>query len=174
MRNGAPNGYFAEGLLVFGSLEKGGVASKGYVLQPPDLRGGSITQLNAYQDKIRALLANLGEGMRAQFQWTCNCDYRQELTRYFRETEKVTHPHLKRVRTERFQRYWDRMHRRDLRREQLVLFVSTQMAALPGKALTRVGLDAYYQKVLAQLRGQFEELTDTLRTVFGSDTTVGL
>ena len=172
MRNGAPNGFFAGGLMIFGSLEKGGVASKGYVLQPPDLRGGSIAQLNAYQDKIRSLLANLGEGMRAQFQWTCNCDYRQELTRYFRETEKVTHPHLKRVRTERFQRYWDRMHRRDLRREQLVLFVSTQITALSGKALTLAGLEAYYEKVLGQLRGQFEELTGTLRTVFGSDTTV--
>ena len=172
MRNGAPNGFFAGGLMIFGSLEKGGVASKGYVLQPPDLRGGSIAQLNAYQDKIRSLLANLGEGMRAQFQWTCNCDYRQELTRYFRETEKVRHPHLKRVRTERFQRYWDRMHRRDLRREQLVLFVSTQITALSGKALTRVGLAVYYEKVLAQLQGQFVELTGTLRTVFGSDTTV--
>ena len=142
MRDGAPNGFFAEGLMVFGPLEKGGLASKGYLLQPPDLRGGSIAHLNAYQDKIRSLLANLGEGMRAQFQWTCNCDYRQELTRYFRETEKVTHPHLKRVRQERFQRYWDRMHRRDLRREQLVLFISAEIAAHSGRALTRDGLSA--------------------------------
>ncbi len=172
MRDGAPNGFFAEGLMVFGPLEKGGMASKGYVLQPPDLRGGSIAHLNAYQDKIRSLLANLGEGMRAQFQWTCNCDYRQELTRYYRETEKVTHPHLKRVRQERFQRYWDRMHRRDLRREQLVLFISAEIAAQSGRALTTDGLSAYYDKVLAQLRGQFDELTGTLRTIFGSDTTV--
>ena len=172
MRNAAPNGFFAEGLMIFGSLEKGGLASKGYELQPPDLRGGSITQLNAYQDKIRSLLANLGEGLRAQFQWTCNCDYRQELTRYFRETEKVTHPHLKQVRTERFQRYWARMHRRELRREQLVLFVSVPITALPGKAQSLLSLEAYYGKVLGQLRGQFEELTNTLRTIFGSDTTV--
>lgn len=172
MRSGAPNGFFAEGLMVFGPLEKGGMASKGYMLQPPDLRGGSIAHLNAYQDKIRSLLANLGEGMRAQFQWTCNCDYRQELTRYFRETEKVTHPHLTRVRRERFQRYWDRMHRRDLRREQLVMFISVEITAQSGKILTRAGLSAYYDKVLAQLRGQFDELTGTLRTIFGSDTTV--
>ena len=173
MRSAAPNGFFAEGLMIFGPPGKGGVASKGYVLQPPDLRGGSIAYLNAYQEKIRGLLANLGDGMRAQFQWTCNCDYRQELTRYFRETEKVTHPHLRRVRTERFQRYWDRMHRRDLRREQLVMFISTEIAALhSGKALTREALHTYYEKLLAQLRGQFDELTGTLRTIFGSDTTV--
>lgn len=68
------NGYFAGGLLLFGSLEKGGVASKGYVLQPPDLRGASIANLNAYQDKIRSFLALLGEGMRAQLQWTVDSD----------------------------------------------------------------------------------------------------
>ena len=97
MNSRAPNAYFAEGLLIFGALEKGGVAAKGFFLQPPDLRGASVTALNGYQDKVRALLANLGEGMRAQFQWTCDSDYRQELTRYFRETEKVVHPHLKAV-----------------------------------------------------------------------------
>ena len=166
------NGFFAEvdDLRLVG--EKRGLASKGYELQPPDMRGGSISQLNAYQDKVRSLLANLGEGMRAQFQWTCNSDYRQELTHYFRETEKVTHPHLRQVRTERFQRYWDRMHRRDLRREQLVLFVSTRITVLTGKALTLSGLETYYAKVLGQLSGQFDELTGTLRTILGSDTTV--
>ena len=123
----APNGHFAEGLILFGSLEKGGTAAKGYVLQPPDLRGGSVAHLNGYQDKIRSLLATVAGGMKAQLQWTCNCDYKKELTRYFRETERMTHPHLKRVRGERFQRYWDKMHRRELRREHLVLFVTTKI-----------------------------------------------
>ncbi|MDF9828517.1 hypothetical protein M2447_002640, partial [Ereboglobus sp. PH5-10] len=59
MKTAAPNGYFAEGLLIYGTLEKGGIASKGFLLQPPDLRGGSVAQLNAYQDKIRSLLAAL-------------------------------------------------------------------------------------------------------------------
>ena len=172
MRSNAPNGYFAEGLILFGALQKGGVAAKGYVLQPPDLRGGSTAHLNAYQDKIRSLLANLGEGMRAQFQWTCNCDYRTELTRYFRETEKVKHPHIRQMRTERFQRYWDRMHRRELRREQLVLFVSTDITQSGGGLKTRGGHEALYEKLLAQLRGRFDELTATLRTLFGNDTTV--
>jgi len=169
---GAPNGYFAEGLILFGSPEKGGLAAKGFVLQPPDLRGGSIAHLNGYQDKIRTLLANLGEGMRAQFQWTCDCDYRTELTRYFRETEKVTHPHLKQVRMERFQRYWDRMHRRELRRERLVMFVSTAITGYSGVLKSPGGLRAYYEKLLAQLRGQFDELTGTLHSIFGADTAV--
>jgi hypothetical protein len=169
---GAPNGYFAEGLIVFGSPGKGGLAAKGFVLQPPDLRGGSVAYVNGYQDKIRSFLAALGPGMRAQLQWTCNSDYKQELTRYFRETERAAHPHLKRVRTERFNRYWEKMHRRELRREHLVLFVTTEMAAYGGDAKARDGLDRYYESMLGQLRGQFDELTGTLRTIFGSDTTV--
>ena len=58
----APNAYFAEGMIVFGSPGKGGIAAKGFVLQPPDLRGGSVAYVNAYQDKIRNFLGNLGPG----------------------------------------------------------------------------------------------------------------
>ena len=172
MQSGAPNGYFANGLLLFGSLEKGGVASKGYVLQPPDLRGTSVANQNAYQDKIRSLLANLGEGMRAQLQWTVDSDYLTELTRYYRETEAVTHPHVRRVRQERFDRYWRKMQRRELRREKLVLFLSTDITGYSGNLKTKTGLSAYYDKILAELRTRFEEITGTLKTLFGTDTTV--
>jgi len=172
MRSSAPNGFFAEGMMIFGALEKGGYASKGFVLQPPDLRGASVAQLNAYQDKIRTLLASFGETMTAQFQWTCNCDYRTELTWYYRETEKVVHPHLRRKRMSHWKRHWRRMNRRELRREQLVMFLSLKIATGSAKSVTREGLRTYYDSLLAQLRGQFEELTDTLRTIFGTDTTV--
>jgi hypothetical protein len=172
LNSSAPNGYFAGDLILYGSLEKG-VASKGYVLQPPDLRGGTTAQLNAYQDKIRSLLSLLGDGLRAQFQWTCNCDYRQELTQYHRATEALAmHPHIRRVRAERFGRYWEKMHRRELRREQLVMFISTPLAGYAPLAATRNNLNDAYAKLLAQLRARFGELTATLRTLFGGDTTV--
>ncbi|MFA6960625.1 MAG: hypothetical protein WC205_07750 [Opitutaceae bacterium] len=172
MKSGAPNGYFAGGLLLFGSLEKGGVASKGYVLQPPDLRGASVANLNAYQDKIRSFLALLGEGMRAQLQWTVDPDYLTELTRYYRETQAATHPHIRRVRDERFNRYWRKMQRRELRREKLVVFISTDITGYSGNLKTKAGLQAFYDKALAELRSRFEEITGTLRTLFGTDTTV--
>jgi type IV secretion system protein TrbE len=31
--------------------------------------------------------------MKAQLQWTVDSDYLPELTRYYRENQKVTHPH---------------------------------------------------------------------------------
>ena len=172
MSNRPPNGFFAEGMILFGSLHKGGTAAKGFVLQPPDLRGASVATLNGYQDKIRSLLANLGERTRAQFQWTCSSDYRQELTRYFRETEKVVHPHIKRARQERFERYWAMMHRRELRREQLVVFLATEVTSHGVPVGSTAAIEAFYEKVIGQLKTQFDELSATLRTIFGHDTTI--
>ncbi|MEO8849421.1 MAG: hypothetical protein ABI440_12440, partial [Casimicrobiaceae bacterium] len=172
MRSVPPNAYFAGDLLVFGSLEKGGSASKGFVLQPPDLRGGSIEHLNACQDKIRNLLALIGPGMRAQFQFGADGDYRPELTEYYRETEPITHPKIRRARMQTFQRLWDKMLNRKLRRERCVLFLSTEIAAQPRPLLSREALANHYDKMLAQLRTQFDEVGDSLRTVFGADTAV--
>jgi hypothetical protein len=172
MNSTPPNGFFADGLMIFGPLEKAGTASKGFVLQPPDLRGASIAHLNANQDKVRALLAQLNEGMRAQFQWLGNSDYLADLTAFGRAAEKVAHPRIKQSLLRRWEFLWKKMHARELRREHLVLFLSVPIAALPGRALTRDGLRIYYEKILAQLRAQFEEITGTLRTIFGADTTV--
>lgn len=172
MKSQAPNGFFAGGLILFGSLEKGGLVSKGYILQPPDLRGAHVTQLNTYQDKIRSFLASLSEGQSAQIQWTCNSDYRQELTRYFRENEKITHPEIKRKRMLRFDSFWERMNRRELRRELLVIFISTDITSYAGNLKTQVGLHTHYDRLLGQLRTQYDEQTETLRTIFGADTPV--
>src|SRR6266498_1315588 len=80
MRSNPPNGFFADGMMLYGSLEKGSLASKGFLLGPADRRGASVARLNDYQDKIRNLLALLGENLWAQFQWNCDGDYRPELT----------------------------------------------------------------------------------------------
>ena len=64
------------------------------------------------------------------------------------------------------------MHERSLRREHLVLFLSAAPSPVAAKPVSTEGLRAYYEKVLAQLKGQFDEMTGTLRTIFGADTTV--
>lgn len=174
MRSGPPNGFFADGLVIFGPLNKGGVAAKGFVLRPPDLRGGSIAHLNAFQDKIRAFLNTLADGMHAQLQWGCDGDYRVELTRFFRETEQIDHPQIRRVRMRAFRRYWRKMLRRELRRENCVLFVSTVITAQSRPLASSDALRVYSEKLLAQLRIQFDEVADTLRTVFGPETSVTL
>ena len=64
----APDGRFVDGMLVFGSPERGGVVAKGFRLEPPDLRGASFEQLHAFQDRVRALLALASPGRRLQIQ----------------------------------------------------------------------------------------------------------
>ncbi len=172
MRSNPPNGFFADGMMLYGSLGKGGLASKGFLVGPADQRGASVSQVNGYQEKIRNLLALLGENLWAQLQWSCDGDYRPELTAAYREIVEIADPEIRRVRLRYWRRHWKKLLARALRREQLVLFLIVRTNVQSGPLLTRAALLAYYEEHLAQLRTQFEELADTLRTIFGADTTV--
>jgi hypothetical protein len=168
----APNGHFAEGLILYGNLETGSLASRGFILEPPDLHNASVALLNEFQEKIRIFLSTLGPNQRAQLQWTCNSDYKKELVRYHEETAKASDDYIKRIRNERFSRYWQRMLHRTLRREQLVLFISQDIETYSGSIKTRVALLDYYEKTLKQLKNDFEEIGTTLTTIFGNGTTL--
>lgn len=168
----APNGRLVDGLIVFGSPERGGVVAKGFWIEPPDLRGASIARLNAFQEQLRALLGLIASGRRLQLQWACDADYRAELIHYQATTEGVDDPRVRRVRNERFLRYWERMQRRELRRERLALFLSIEVGAYAGNLRSRDALASHYAVVLAELAAQFEDFAGTLRTIFGTETRV--
>jgi hypothetical protein len=164
----APNGHFAEGMILYGNLESGATAAQGFILEPPDLQSASVALRNEFQDKLRIFLATLGPRQRAQLQWTCNSDYRKELTRYHAQTGQATDEYVRTIRQERFSRYWQRMMDRTLRREQLVLFVSHDIESSSGLVQSKVGLLDYYYKTLQQLRSHFDELGVSLMTIFGA------
>lgn len=168
----APNGHFAGGLILYGNLEAGAMASKGFIIEPPDLHNASISLLNEFQDKLRIFLATLNPQQRAQVQWTCNSDYKKELTRYQQETDKATDPVVRQARNERFARYWQRMLQRTLRREQLVLFITQDVETYSGNLSGKQSLYDYYEKTLSQLQNDFHELGGTLQTIFGNGTTL--
>lgn len=168
----APNGHFAEGLILYGNLEAGAIASKGFIIEPPDLHNASVNLLNEYQDKVRIFLATLNPKERVQIQWTCNSDYKKELSRYREETEKAKENFVKLARNERFARYWKRMLERTLRREELVVFISEDIETYSGALKSRRGLIDYYEKTIQQLKNDFDELGITLSTIFGHGTTI--
>jgi len=168
----APDGRFVEGMLVFGSPERGGVVAKGFRLEPPDLRGASFERLNAFQDQVRALLALVSPGRRLQVQWWPDSDYRQALLDYHARTQEVTDPVVRAVRNGRFARYWPRILNGGLRREHLAVFLSIEVDAYAGNFRTTGSLGDHYGAVLQELAGQFEEFAGTLRTVFGPETPV--
>ena len=168
----APDGRFVDDLIVFGSLESGATVARGFWIEPPDLRGASHARLNEWQDRLHALLAFVTPGRRLQVQWSCDSDYRSELERYFADTAKIVEPAVRRVRNERFARYWSRMQARDLRRERLALFLSIEVAEYSGNFRGPAGLAAHYEKQLGQLRSEFEEFADTMRRLFSPEATV--
>lgn len=158
--------------MVFGSPERGGLVAKGFRLEPPDLRGASFEQLNAFQDRVRSLLTLATPGRRLQIQWWADSDYRQALRAYHARTQDVSDPMIRAVRNERFTRYWPRTLNGSLRREHLAIFLSIEIEAYAGNVRSHGGLHDHYAAVLRELAGQFEEFASTLRTVFGPETRV--
>ncbi|MBC2592847.1 hypothetical protein H5P28_01105 [Ruficoccus amylovorans] len=173
MSSGAPNGWFADGMLIFGSLESGCHVAKGFTVETPDLRGASVGVRNEYKRKIRQLLSSLGPTESMQVQWTCGNDYRKALTRYYQDTQQhCRDDYVKAVRNERFSRYWQRMLERKLRREYLIVFLCTRMEKYSGNLKTKSGLRTFYEAQLDSLRIHFQEREHHIQSVLGSDTTV--
>ena len=168
----APEGRFSDGMLVFGSPERGGLVAKGFRLEPPDLRGASFEQLNAFQDRVRALLALVSPGRRLQIQWWPDSDYRKALLAYHSRTQEVLDPTIRAARNERFTRYWPRTLDGSLRREHLAVFLSIQVDAYAGNVRGHDGLQHHYAGLLRELAAQFEDFAGTLRTVFGPETPI--
>ncbi len=172
VRSAPPNGRFAQGIIVYGPLGKGGLASKGFLLGPADQRGSSATQLNAYQDRIRNLLALFNENVWAQFQWSCDGDYRPELTAAYREILELPDATLRRIRLRYWKRNWRKLLSRKLRRERLVLFVTMRITGHVFQPASRGSSTEHCEKLLGQLRVQFEEFSEALRAVFGPETSI--
>ncbi len=173
MSDPAPNGWFADGMLIFGSLETGCTVSKGFIVETPDLRGGSVSIKNEFKRKIRHLINSLGPNESMQVQWTCNNDYRQALSRYYQDTlSHCEDSYIKAIRNERFTRYWSRMLERKLRREHLVVFISCQMEKYSGNLKTKPGLRKFYESQLDSLRIHYVEREHQMRSVMGSGTAI--
>lgn len=168
----APNGVFAEDLLLFGSLERGAIAARGFWIEPPDLHGASNEHKNAFQEKVRALLALVTPGRRMQVQWWPESDYGREIVEFDRQTQGVAQVPVRRARNERTSRYLQRMLDGRLRRDRLAVFFSIEVTSYAGNLATRTSLRAAYARLLCQLKGQFEELAATMRAVLGADTVV--
>ncbi|MBM3610448.1 MAG: hypothetical protein FJX18_02845, partial [Alphaproteobacteria bacterium] len=121
---GAPNGWLAEGLIVYNRIGIGGFVAKGYKIEVPDLRQGSESSLLQLNDAIRRFLHTLDEQTRCQMHWSVNSNYRTELLKYDEVTKTCSNEWSKRTREAIFTRLWSRMKNNQLRKEQLVIFLS--------------------------------------------------
>ena len=103
----APNGWISHDLYIWNELDRRGFVSKGFVLEIPDLRHGSDNALDGFYESVRQFLHTLEESTRAQFRWSADSDYREELLSYNRITEERCLPDswTAITRNERFNRY---------------------------------------------------------------------
>ncbi|HTL66209.1 MAG TPA: hypothetical protein VL200_00975 [Lacunisphaera sp.] len=168
----APDARFLNGMLVFGTPERGGVVAKGFLVEAQDLRGASHPRLNAHQDQMRAILALVGEGCRVQFQWKCEPDYRPDLAGFRKRTSDSAPALVQAARNERVSRYWPRMQQGTLRRERLAIFFSLEVITHSGVARTREGLREHYAALLGALATKFEEIGRALRATLGNEARV--
>lgn len=164
----APNGYFVRDLVIFNHLRRGGYVSKGFVFEAPDLTNSPVADLNDFQEQLCLLLASLHENQRLQVQYFCDSDYKTELLRYQQETDKMTNVWTKRVRNERFLRYWQAMSERKLRRQRVVFYVSRSLENTPKAMQTAAARREYYASLLDQLETEFGHVHRLLLEIFGS------
>ncbi|MFO1501069.1 MAG: hypothetical protein U1G07_22210 [Verrucomicrobiota bacterium] len=164
----APNGFFVRHMMIFNHLRRGGYVSKGFGFEAPDLTNSPIEDLNDFQDQICLLLASLHEHQRLQVQYFCDSDYKGELLRYQQETDSFSNVWTKRVRNERFTRYWQAMSERRLRRQRVIFYVSRALDNTPKPVQTDGARREYYNTLLDQLDTEFAHIHRLLLEIFDS------
>jgi hypothetical protein len=164
----APNGFFVNDLILFNSLRRGGYVAKGFVFEAPDLTNSPIADLNEFQDQLSRLLASLHDNQRLQIQYFSDSDYKAELLRFQKETERFDNIWTKRSRNERFMRYWQAMVERKLRRQRVIIYISRSLENTPKLVSGDAALRKYYLTILDQLRGEFEHVHGQILDIFAS------
>ena len=163
-----PNGFFVRDMILFNHLRRGGYVAKGFVFEAPDLTNSPIADLNEFQDQLSQLLASLHENQRLQVQYFSDSDYKAELLRFQKETERFDNVWTKRSRNERFARYWQAMLERKLRRQRVVFYVSRALENTPKTLTTDAALREYYLTLLDQLETEFTQVFYLLKEIFAS------
>jgi len=154
--------------VVFNHLRRGGYVAKGFVFEAPDLTNSPVADLNDFQDLLCLLLASLHENQRLQVQYFCDSDYKGELLRYQQETERCTNVWTRRVRNERFTRYWQAMSERRLRRQRVILYVSRALDNLPKSFQSAKARGEYYSSLLDQLESEFDHVHRLMAEIFAA------
>ena len=170
MATDCPNGFFKDGLLIYGQgLDPfvPVVVSKGFLVECPD-RANASDQFNTdFHGQVRRLLHMLGGQYRMQLCWSVDSNYQDELVEYARETERDCHDtYPRQIRTATFLKFHDAMERRELRREHLRLFVSKKIAAKAPAFTSSQHKYEFYRKLLNEYRREFELFQTGLTNLF--------
>ena len=165
-------GYYCEDLIVYGGLNRGCQVTQGFEITTPDLRHASNASRVEAHNALMHLLSAFSDLKQIQFRWKVDSDYSEALLRYQQETEKAENLWSKTCRNERFYRYMDRMRRRELRRERLHVFLTTEIKTKEPLLISRERVRQEYQKEWLRLRNSYREYGHVIQTALGSDTRI--
>jgi hypothetical protein len=164
-----PDGYFLDDYQVHGNLGKGGILSRGYAVEFPDLSASDDEAFVELESDIRLILSALGADERLQLQFYTSSDFKAPLDRYLAHTRTASRiPIVSQVRDELVFRYRARMDAETLIQTNCRLYLSSK---LPPLALTEDkkkvrGFDEVF-KVLRRSFEQREQFFDLFLRQYG-------
>jgi len=158
-----PDGYIADGLLVFNG-PAGCHVAVGFSLELPDWQTASFVERNRAQDLVATLIRQLPFGFTLQVQTFQDTGDGPRLLAYRQDTERCANPTARRLRNINFVTNWRRLEQRELRRRRVVLFVG-RLLEPTATPWTRSAPDESYNTQLAEARTSLQEWQHTLSEV---------
>ena len=171
-RDGMPNGFFLKNLLWFGDAGSDQTAvARGFIICPGEMDIMDDEALNNLSERLRYLVAALGNEYTLQVRYLVCSDYSDLLSFYRQGTEGISDKHKHRWqvwnRTERHARYLDAMREGKLRREILVIFFTRIIDSAPRFSISQKSLGEHYERLATREALGFAEVQgDVLETFF--------
>lgn len=160
--------YFASDMLIYGDPAAGGFASKGFRIEPLDLSGASEDYREDIHDRLARFVQGLDATERLQWQWRVTPDYEDVLDSYESETvNSDCSDDVLSTRRARASYYRSKLAKRQLRREELTLFVSVRMPPSRSPLAGKKRVAAHYEAIIGQLANNFSQIHTRLTMVFG-------
>jgi hypothetical protein len=156
-----PDGFLLDGLTLFNG-PGGGYVAGGFRVDLPDLAAGSFAAWNQAQDAVALGLRQLPEGWSLQVRKDDDHSDGARLQDYQAQTEGCAHPVTRLVRNTNFVRQWQRLERRELRRQRVLLFVGRPLDPSALGAWRSAPGESRYRHLLAEARGAFQGWEQTL------------
>jgi L-rhamnose mutarotase len=166
-----PNGWFIDGLIIYNELDHRGFASKGFILDPPDLKNTTAEVRNDFYIRFSRFLTTFNKPETIQLQWSIDSNYRDELLAFDRDTEQYgkRNPWTYFVRKQRFQRAWRLMEMNILRREHLKMFITVPIESDTPVSLSNEKLSRHFRSTIDSLNNYFNSKYNVMKNIFGID-----
>lgn len=159
------DGIYKKGLLAFGDRTITHVA-KGFILDCPDLQNASNSLKVLWRDKMRQILASIGENNRAQIHFSKACDFEQAIEQYAADTKSAyTDEACCQFRDAHVALYSDLTQKRILQRKLVRFYLCKQVDQRPPTGLSvQASLD-FNERLLDEYVNEFIHYENNLHNI---------